>query len=223
MNPVNINTLCRVTLCKRSVSTTDTKKSLSDAFMVCGVVSHNMGRKTGFDKETYNEYKRLKAFGLSDRQVAQQWGWSASALSNIKLGKTKRVSKRLQDRAAAPTTSQSYDDRINTFVADDLTKITYSELQRLATAGRTPRTQKLAREKLSELDQSDLTIQELQQLTFDRPEYYRTIMGKRVKLLLGRTKGEEAQRSIKNQLREKGISFAGTGYVDFGGYGGVRQ
>ena len=191
--------------------------------MGCYGVAYIMSRKTGFDRTTYNEYKKLKSLGLTDRQVARQWGWSPSALSNIKLGKTRRVSQRLQARAAAPTTSQSYDDRINTFVADDLTKITYSELQRLATAGRTPRTQQLAREKLSELDRSDLTIQDLQQLTFDRPVFYRTIRGKRVRLLLGRTKGDEAQDSIKNQLRAKGLSFAGEGYVDFGGYGGVRQ
>ena len=155
-----------------------------------------MSRKTGFDRTTYNEYKRLKSLGLTDKQVAGQWGWSTSALSNIKLGKTKRVSQRLQDRASTPTTSQSYDDRIKTFVADDLTKITYSELQRLATAGRTPRTQKLAREKLSELDRSDLTIQELQQLTFDRPEYYRTIKGKRVRLLLGKASRINCERKV---------------------------
>lgn len=186
------------------------------------MLAYNMSRKTGFDRATYNEYRRLKAFGLTDKQIAGQWGWSPSTLSNAKTGKTKRISRLSIRRASAPTTSQSFDSRIGIDVANDLTKVTYEELQRLATAGRTPRTQKLARDKLAELDRSDLTIEELQTQTFDRPTYYRTIRGVRVKLLLGRTKGEDAQAAIKKQLRAKGLTFTGNAYIDFGGYGGVN-
>ena len=72
-----------------------------------------------------------------------------------------------------------------------------------------------------------MTIEELQRLTFDRPTYYRSYKDpktgevKKVRLLLGRTKGEDAQAIIRKQLREKGLEFSDASYIDFGGYGGV--
>lgn len=182
-----------------------------------------MSRKTGFDRDTYNEYKRLKSLGLSDRQVAEQWGWSRSTLYNAKTGRTKRISARSQQRATRPKPdAQAYDARVGIDVAQDISRITYEELQRLATTGRDTRTRRLAMDALNDLDASGLSIEELRTQTFTRPVFYRTIRGKRVRLLLGRTKGEEGQEIIRRQLKAKGLTFTGNTYIDFGGYGGVN-
>lgn len=119
------------------------------------------------------------------------------------------------------TTAQSVNPFTNQLVASDVNKITYRELDDLATAGQNPRTRRLAKEALDELDRSGLTIEELQRGTFDRPTFWRTIRGKRVELLLGRTKGDEQQRRIRKQLEAKGLTFKGQSYIDFGGYGGA--
>jgi hypothetical protein len=187
-----------------------------------------MGRKTGFDKETFNEYRRLKSLGLTDAAIARQWDISPSTLYNAKTGRTKRISAKTQRRATRPKPdAQVFDRRAGIDVAQDISKITYEELQRLSTAGRSPRTQRLARDELQRLDASGLSIEELQRLTFDRPTYYRSYKDpktgevKRVRLLLGRTKGDEGQAAIRRQLRAKGLEFSDASYIDFGGYGGV--
>lgn len=187
---------------------------------MCQRLGYNMSRRKGFDKATRREYDRLKSFGLTDKSIASRWGVSPSTLSRTKSGK-QRVSQYVKSKAFAPRNDVT-EIRGRGLVADDLTKITFRELQDLADKGSTPRTRKLAEEELSRLDRTGLSIEELSRKTFDRPVFYRTIKGKRVKLLLGRTKGEEAQKAIKDQLRKKGLNFSRNEYVDFGGYGGVN-
>ena len=114
------------------------------------------------------------------------------------------------------------DINTGTLVSTDPTKITYEELQFLADAGRNPRTRRLASEAIDDLDRQGFSILELQTLTFDRPVFYRTYKGQRVKLLLGRSKGDLMQASVRKQLAGKGIDFGDADYIDFGGYGGVR-
>lgn len=186
----------------------------------CHPLALHMSRKTGFNRATRTAYDRLKKFGLTDKAISQQWGVSPSTLSRAKTGK-QRVSQRTISGSTRQTTAQSINPFSNQVVASDVNKITYDELQDLATAGTVPRTRRLAKEALDELDKSGLTIEELQRGTFDRPTFWRTIQGKRVELLLGRTKGDAQQRRIRKQLEAKGLSFKGQSYIDFGGYGGA--
>lgn len=190
-----------------------------------------MSRKTGFDKETFNEYRRLKSLGLTEKQVAEQWGISTSTLYNARTGRTKRLSKRSQERVANPRYDrQDIDSRraVPIAIAQDIGKITLQELQALADKGSTPRTRRLAKDELDRIENLPYSVEELQRLTFDRPSFYRSYRdpktGKvtRVRLLLGRTKGDDAQAAIRRQLREKGVEFADSEYIDFGGYGGIN-
>lgn len=187
---------------------------------MCRHLGYSMSRRKGFDRATRREYDRLKSLGLTDKNIASKWGVSSSTLSRTKTGK-QRVSAYLASRATAPR-YDTVEVRGRGSVASDLDKITFKELQDLADKGSTPRTRRLAQEELNRLDRTGLTVDELSRRTFDRPVFYRTIKGKRVKLLLGRTKGEEAQKAIKDQLRKKGLNFSRNEYVDFGGYGGVN-
>ncbi len=130
------------------------------------------------------------------------------------------MSSRLEARRTDTSRSQTSTDRWTGIkVAVDDTKITFAELQKLATQGGTPRTQKLAQQKLDSLP-DNMTVEELRNATFERPTFWRTIQGKRVKLLLGRTKGDDIQETIRRQLAAKGVTFD-EGYIDFGGYGGM--
>jgi hypothetical protein len=178
-----------------------------------------MSRK-GFTIGQRRAYDKLKRLGLTDKRVAETWGISPSTLSNTKLRKS-RMSTRLETRRTDVRRGETSTDRWTGIkVAVDDTKITLAELQKLATQGGTPRTQKLARKKLDELGKSGLTVEELREGTFERPTFWRTIQGVRVNLLLGRTKGDRIQDVIRKQLAAKGVTFD-EGYIDFGGYGGM--
>ena len=179
-----------------------------------------MSRRKGFTREQRRRYDSLKRLKLSDKEIAKSFGISPSTLSRTK-NKRSRLSQRSIDKINAPK-PMVRDTNTGTLVSTDPTKITYEELQFLADSGRAPRTRKLAEDAIDEIDSQGFTIAELQTLTFDRPTFYRTYKGERVKLLLGRSKGDLMQQAVRKQLAGKGIDFGDADYIDFGGYGGVR-
>lgn len=180
----------------------------------------DMSRRKGFTREQRRRYDSLKRLGLTDKEVASSFGISPSTLSRTKNKKT-RLSQRSIDKLDAPKPTVR-DINTGTLISSDPTKITYEELQFLADVGRSPRTRKLAEDAIDDIDSQGFTIGELQELTFDRPVFYRTYKGKRIKLLLGRSKGDLMQNAVRKQLRKEGIDFGDADYIDFGGYGGVR-
>ena len=163
--------------------------------------------RRGFTREQRRAYQGLKAVGFTDKKISESWGISSSTLSNTKLGKS-RMSSRLETRRLDTSRGETSTDRWTGIkVAVDDSKITFAELTKLATQGGSPRTKKLAQEKLDSLP-DNMTVEQLRNATFLRPTFWRTIQGKRIKLLLGRTKGDEIQETIRKQLAAKGITFA---------------
>ena len=179
-----------------------------------------MSRRKGFTRDQRQEYDRLSRLGLYDKDIAKSFGWSPATLSRTKRGLT-RASRLSVERFNRPA-EMTRDRRTGTLVSSDVTKITYEELQMLADTGRAPRTRKLALKAIDNIDDMGLTISELQNMTFDRPVFWRMYKGQRVKLLLGRSKGDVMQESVRRQLRGKDINLDDAEYLDFGGYGGVR-
>lgn len=179
-----------------------------------------MSRRKGFTRDQRREYDKLSRLGLYDKDIAEAFGWSPATLSRTKRGLT-RASRASVQRFNRPA-QMSRDRRTGTLVSSDPTKITYEELQMLADTGRQTRTRKMALKAIDDIDDMDLTIAELQNMTFDRPVFWRMYKGERVKLLLGRSKGDLMQDSVRRQLRAKGIDLGDAEYLDFGGYGGVR-
>ena len=177
------------------------------------------GRK-GFTRQQRNTYRGLKGLGLTDKQVASKWGVSAGWLSTVKnkRGRFGTVAKSSITRR--PTGTTTFDRFMGGLRSDDPFQITYDELVELKDSGRSPRTRRLAGEKLNEIDGMGMSVDEIRRGVFERPVYWRTFKGKRVKLLLGRTKQEEVQESIRKQLAAKGIFLKKGEYVDYGGYGG---
>tara|TARA_R100001163_G_scaffold56556_1_gene44293 strand:- start:4625 stop:5116 length:492 start_codon:yes stop_codon:yes gene_type:complete len=163
----------------------------------------------------------LKALGLSDKAVAQQWGISPSWLSAVKNKRGRFGGSAKRSIEAPPKGTTTFDRFSGIERADDPLQITFDELEQLALSGRSPRTRKLAQDRLRELERSGLSVDELRDGLFDRPVYWRTYKGKRVKLLLGRTKQEEVQEQIRKQLAAKGVYLKKGEYIDYGGYGGM--
>tara|TARA_R110001632_G_scaffold40180_1_gene100494 strand:- start:4452 stop:4988 length:537 start_codon:yes stop_codon:yes gene_type:complete len=178
-----------------------------------------MSGKKGFTRQQRNTYRGLKGLGLTDKQVASKWGVSAGWLSAVKnkRGRFGAVAKSSIQRP--PTGTQSFDRFMGGMRSDDPYLITYDELVELSKSGSTPRTRKLAGEKLNSLD-GTMSVDDMRRSLFERPVYWRTFKGVRVKLLLGRTKAEVVQESIRKQLAAKGIFLKKGEYVDYGGYGG---
>jgi len=174
-------------------------------------------RLTGEQRIIYDEGKRQ---GFRDYQIATELlGVSPQSLSNWKTGKSKprqSTVERIADFQQTVTSDRYTDD----VIADVDTRITVDELLRLSNKGSNPRTRRLAQEALSDIENQypDLDFEDLTNMTFDRPTYYRMIGGKRVNLLLGRTKGEINQNAIRKQLRAKGVNVDDD-YIDAGGYG----
>lgn len=186
----------------------------------------------GFTREQRRQYNRLKRTGLTDKAIAESWGLSPSTLSRVKNS----------ERRFSNKSSEKIDNRnINADVEEvegfwrgesqydesDITKISFQELERLSESDR-PRTARLAQDALSDIEREnpDLSVAELRELVFDRPQFQRSITGvdgKRgtINLYLGASKRDEAIRGAKKQLRKKGIRVNKT-YTDFGGYTGVR-
>lgn len=180
-----------------------------------------MSRRKGFTRDQRNTYRRLKSLGLSDKAVAQKWGVSAGWLSAVKNKRGRFGTVAKASITAPPRGTTTFDRFSGIDRADDPLQVTFDELEQLAIAGRSPRTRKLARDKLRELERSGLSVDELRDSVFERPIYWRTYKGKRIKLLLGRTKQEEVQESIRKQLAAKGVFLKKGEYIDYGGYGGM--
>jgi hypothetical protein len=165
----------------------------------------------------------LKSLGLSDKAVAQKWGVSAGWLSAVKNKRGRFGTVAKASITAPPRGTTTFDRFMGGERSDDPFQITYDELVELAKSGRSPRTRKLARDKLRELGETGMTVEEMKRegQVFERPVYWRTYKGKRVKLLLGRTKQEEVQENIRKQLAAKKVFLKKGEYVDYGGYGGM--
>ena len=189
-------------------------------FMVCQRMGYNMARKNRLTGEQRRIYDEAVKQGYRDYQIATELlGVSPGTLSSWKTGRSKprqSTIEIIEDFQQTITVDRYTDD----LIADVDTRITIDELLRLSNRGGNPRTRRLAQEKLAEIEQEypDLDFEDLTNMTFDRPTYYRMIGGKRVNMLLGRTKGEINQEAIRKQLRAKGINVDDD-YSDFGGYG----
>jgi transcriptional regulator with XRE-family HTH domain len=193
---------------------------INGIFMVCQHVAYNMARRNRLTGEQRRIYDDARKQGYKDYQIATELlGVSPGTLSGWKTGRSKprqSTIERIEDFQQTITVDRYTDD----LIADVDTKITIDELLRLSNRGGNPRTRRLAQEKLTEIEQDfpDLDFEDLTNMTFDRPTYYRMIGGKRINMLLGRTKGEINQEAIRKQLRTKGINVDDD-YSDFGGYG----
>tara|TARA_R110001592_G_scaffold159899_2_gene391769 strand:- start:684 stop:1322 length:639 start_codon:yes stop_codon:yes gene_type:complete len=193
---------------------------INGIFMVCQHVAYNMARRNRLTGEQRRIYDDARKQGYKDYQIATELlGVSPGTLSGWKTGRSKprqSTIERIEDFQQTITVDRYTDD----LIADVDTKITIDELLRLSNRGGNPRTRRLAQEKLAEIEQDfpDLDFEDLTSMTFDRPTYYRMIKGRRINMLLGRTKGEINQDAIRKQLRAKGINVDDD-YSDFGGYG----
>lgn len=174
----------------------------------------------GFTREQRTLYNRLKRTGLTDKAIADSWGISASNLSRVKNSR-QRFGNRSIEKIETRNITAPVED-----YGEDITKISYAELERLSESD-TPRTARLARDALIEIEDSnpDLSVSELRNQMFDRPQFQRTITGKggnrgTVNLYLGASKRDDAIRGARKQLRRKGVNVSRT-YSDFGGYTGA--
>jgi transcriptional regulator with XRE-family HTH domain len=154
-----------------------------------------MARKTNFNREMSNFYRAQKRAGKKDYEIAESMGMSASQFSRIK-NKKATVSARKQNEFRAITTT------------DDNYSITGAELQDLTTSSnaRTAREAARALDKLQNaLNTSD--ADRIANAETSRPTVYRTTKdGKRVGVLLGRSKQEEQREEVRRQLIAQGVN-----------------
>ena len=187
-----------------------------------------MARRRGFTREQRTLYDAAKKQGLTDRQVAEGWGISPSTLSRVK-NKRGRLAPKTVERVRRNLDRVELNE-FGEFRALSDTRITIDELLFLRQRGRDPRTRRIAGEALDRFEsvQDEMALdnfEEVRQATVQRPYFYRTIKGKRVRIPLGRSKSDAFQREMRRQLRAAGLDpedLYGDGeYLDFGGYGGV--
>lgn len=185
-------------------------------------------KRRGFTREQRRLYDAAKKQGLTDRQVAEGWGISPSTLSRVK-NKRGRLSARSVDTVQRSLERVELNE-FGEYRAVSDTRITVDELLFLARRGRDSRTRRIASEALDRFEsiQEEMALdnfEEVRQATVQRPFFYRTIQGKRVRIPLGRSKSDAFQREMRRQLRAAGLdpeALYGDGeYLDFGGYGGV--
>ena len=98
--------------------------------------------------------------------------------------------------------------------ASDFT-ISFQELQDLYRVSN-PTAREAIRRQLEELEESDLTIEELNERTFNRPSYDR---GDGSEVLVGRGLASEYEKEAEESLEDKGVSPSGGGGGGGGGGG----
>ena len=152
-----------------------------------------MARKTNFTREMSDFYRSGKRRVLSDSKIAQEMGISASSLSRIKNRKAE-PSARLMNQFQAETQQSDY------FFTN------LRELERLSTSSnsRTSREARRAIEKVQN-ENPNLDYDELYNLDLKRPTVWRTVRGKRIGVLLGRSKQDEQKQRVEAQLRAQGV------------------
>ena len=170
-----------------------------------------MARKTGFTKTMYNEYRRSKSLGMTDKAVAQNWGISPSTLSRAKTGKTKRVSARTVDKMVVGITTGTD------------SAITYKEARtRLLGTSESDRRKYAIAKKQFDMFPTDSEGQPKQR----RLIMERTIKGVKVRWLYGRGKDDQVRDEVIKSLQAKGMSLSdaadlyneATGYTKESGY-----
>jgi len=153
-----------------------------------------MARKTNFTRDMSNFYRSGKRQGLSDRAIAEQMGISASTLSRIKTRKSEPSAKILNQFRAETTDSDEY-------------FITYDELADFqANRIKNPRVAREADAYLKTLERKGLTMQEIRNSDLKRPTVWRTVRGKRIGVLLGRSKQDAQRESVRKQLIAQGVN-----------------
>ncbi len=152
-----------------------------------------VARKTNFTREMSDFYRSRKRQGLTNKQIAREMGISTSTLYRIKNRQSK-VSARIQNQFKATVTS------------DDFYFTSYRELQRLSTSSnpRTSREASRAMDKI-EADNPGLSPSQIADLQVRRPTVWRTVRGKRIGVLLGRSKQDEQREQVKAELRRLGV------------------
>lgn len=151
-----------------------------------------MARKTNFSRDMSDFYRSRKRQGLSDRNIAQEMGISPSTLSRIKTRKS-QPSARILNQFRAETTNEDF------YFTD------YQEMSELASSTN-PRTAREAQKVLDEIESQGLTIAEIRNLEIRRPTVWRTVRGKRVGVLLGRSKQDAQRDAVRKQLTEQGVN-----------------
>jgi hypothetical protein len=152
-------------------------------------------RRRGFTVDQRRDYNRLKKTGLKDYEIAQEWGISRSYFSRVK-NKGGRFGETVKNRIDLALSGGS-----------DLFSIDFTELERLA-GSNNPFVAKQAEKAIDQIDDQnpDLSIEELRNKSFKRPSYTRQIGGKKVTILLGRSKQEEQRDAVRKQLRDQGVN-----------------
>ena len=162
--------------------------------------------RKGFTREQRNEYRRLKATGLSDGAVGRIWGVNPSTVSRTKRGLT-RMRSRTWERVQAGEVGVGFrGEQIGKY-----STITFGELSRMAESPNI-KTQRAAVRELNRLEREGYSVADLTRLGLEgklkRPLVSRTVKGKRVTVLLGRGKDADQRRAVEEQLRAQGVDPA---------------